>query len=152
RFWPGENPIGKRIRFGVSAGKYATVIGVAQDGKYLTLGEAYRPYMFLAALQGFPNQATVIIRTTDNPGDVIGPAREQIHELDSTLTVLGIQTIDQFRDRILSISDTLAIFLAASGLLALVLAGIGLYGVICVSVGQRTHEIGIRIAIGARRG
>ena len=119
KFWPGENPLGKRIRLGVSEGKFATVVGVAQDGKYLTLGEAPRPYMFLAALQEFPNQATIVVRTKRNPAEVIAAARQQIREIDPVLAVLGIQAIDQFRSRLLSISDTLAILLATAGAIAI---------------------------------
>jgi predicted permease len=153
KFWPGENPIGKRVRLGVAKGPYATVIGVVQDGKYITLSEAPRPYLFLDALQQFPGQVSIVLRTKGvDPAKFAGPVTEQIHQIDSTLAVLGIQTIDQFRNRILSLSDVLAGSFGGFGFLALVLAGIGLYGVISLSVGQRSHEIGIRIAIGAKPG
>jgi predicted permease len=151
RFWPDEDPIGKRIRLGLTQGPYATVIGVAHDGKYMTLGEAPQSYMFLAALQNFPDQATIVIRTKSDPASIAGPAREQIRQVDPTLAVLGVQTIDQFRARIIALPDMLAIMCSGFGILALTLAAIGLYGVISVTIGQRTQEIGIRIAIGARR-
>ena len=151
RFWPDQQPLGKRIRLGLTEGPFATVVGVAQDGKYLTLGESARTYMFLAALQVFPDQASIVVRTAGAPESMIAPVRQEIRRLDSSLAVLGVQTIDQYRDRLLSVTDMLAILLAGFGAVALALASFGLYGVMSFSVAQRAREIGIRMALGAKR-
>jgi predicted permease len=149
KFWPNEDAMGKRIRLGLSDGPLATVVGIAETGKYVTLGEAPRPYVYLAAFQNFPDQATIVVRTGVTPASLIETVRHEIRNIDPTLSIQGIQTIDQFRDRLLGVTDTLALMLAAFGAVALALAGIGLYGVINFSVAQRAREIGIRVAIGA---
>ncbi len=151
RFWPGGEALGKRIRLGLNDGTFATVVGIAQDGKYMTLGEGPQPYMYLCALQRFPDQATIVFRTNGTAADLTAAVREQIRAIDPTLAMLSVQTVDQYRDRLLGITDILAVFLASFGVVALVLAAIGLYGVISVSVGQRAKEIGIRMAVGAKR-
>jgi putative ABC transport system permease protein len=149
KFWPNEDAMGKRIRLGLNDGPFATVVGIAETGKYVTLGEGPRPYVYLAAFQDFPDQATIVVRTLVSPATLIETVRREIRGIDPTLAIQGIQTIDQFRDRLLGVTDTLALMLAAFGAVALVLAGIGLYGVISFSVAQRAREIGIRVAIGA---
>src|SRR5438132_835800 len=83
----------------------ATGSSVAQDGKYITLGETPQLYMFLAALQDFPRQASIVIRTNSNPDAMIAPVRDEIRKLDPQLAILGIQTIDQFRDRLLGLPN-----------------------------------------------
>jgi len=150
KFWPNEDPTGKRIRLGLNQGPLATVIGVAETGKYMTLGESPMPYVFLAALQDFPEQATIVVRTRVTPASMIEPVREGIRKTNPILAVQGIQTIDEFRDRLLGVTDMLAEMLGGFGVVALVLAGIGLYGVINFSVAQRSREIAIRVAIGAK--
>jgi predicted permease len=152
KFWPNEEAIGKRIRLGLNEGPLATVVGVAETGKYVTLDEAPRPYIYLAAFQDSPDQATIVVRTGVTPASLIEAVRREIRTIDPSLAIQGIQTVDQFRDRLLGISDTLALMLAAFGALALVLAGIGFYGVINFSVARRAREIGIRVAVGADRG
>jgi predicted permease len=149
KFWPNEDAMGKRIRLGLHDGPFATVVGIAETGKYVTLGEAPRPYVYLAALQDFPDQATIVVRTGVTPASLIEAVRQEIRKIDPGLAIQGIQTIDQFRDRLLGVTDMLAMMLASFGAVALALAGIGLYGVINFSVAQRAREIGIRVAIGA---
>jgi ABC-type antimicrobial peptide transport system permease subunit len=105
--------------------------------------------VYLAAFQDFPGQATIVVRTGVTPASLIETERREIREIDPTLAIQGIQTIDQFRDRLLGVTDMLALMLTFFGAVALVLAGIGLYGVISFSVAQRAREIGIRVAVGA---
>lgn len=150
RLWPNEHPLGKRLRLGVVDGPFATVVGVARNGKYRGLGETPRSYLFVAALQTFPDQATIVVRTATRPESMIGPVREALRQVDPGLAILGMQTVDQFRNRLLSITDLLGTLLAGFGAVALALAGLGLYGVISFSVAQRAQEIGLRLAIGAR--
>ena len=149
KFWPNEDAMGKRIRLGLNDGPFATVVGIAETGKYVTLDESPRPFVYLAAFQNFPDQATIVVRTGVTPASLIEAVRQEIRNIDPSLSIQRIQTIDQFRDRLLGVSDTLALMLAAFGGVALALAGIGLYGVINFSVAQRAREIGIRVAIGA---
>jgi predicted permease len=151
KFWPNEDAMGRRVRLGLNEGAFATVVGIAETGKYVTLDEAARPYVYLAAFQDFPDQATIVVRTRVTPASLIEAVRQEIRNIDPSLPIQGIQTIDEFRDRLLGVSDTLALMLAAFGAVALVLAGIGLYGVINFSVAKRAREIGIRLAIGADR-
>jgi putative ABC transport system permease protein len=149
KFWPNEDAMGKRIRLGLNEGAFATVVGIAETGKYVTLGEAPSPYVYLAAFQDFPDQTTIVVRTGVTPASLIEPVRQEIRKIDPGLAIQGIQTIDEFRGRLLDVTDMLAFMLASFGAVALVLAGIGLYGVISFSVALRAREIGIRLAIGA---
>jgi macrolide transport system ATP-binding/permease protein len=150
RFWPGESPIGKRLRLGGKETSYLSVIGVVRDSKYLTLGELPQPYYFLPFLQHYEPRMTLHLRAARDPKSLIRAVRREAQLLNASLPVFDIKTLNEHLGVSLFVARVAASLTSFFGLLAVTLASIGLYGMISYFVTLRTKDIGILAALGAR--
>jgi predicted permease len=149
RFWTKDTAVGQRIR--VDGADDYTIVGVAEDGKYLHLAEKPEPYLFFALIQVTSAEPTVIVRYTGDAAAMATTIRRVVHDIDPRVPLLRILTLDELL-RYASFEGRLAaMVVSALGSVGLLLALIGLYGMMTFAVARRTREIAIRLALGATR-
>ncbi len=152
RYWPGQDPIGKRFRIDNSRGPWVEIVGVAKTSKYYWIAEPPSEFVYLPERQDPRAHMILLAESAGDPRSLVAPLTEVVRGLDANQPIYDVRTMEEFyQARAASTSSVIIGAVAGMGVMGMALAMVGLYGLVAYAASRRTREIGIRMAIGAGR-